>query len=127
MHDFSKWSGLTVLQPEQKNITRTLFSKISLAARKRFRCCLLTMVNMGQKRKKWSRTLAIYPARKNSEKRHKREDVTTSVLNKKGLPGTSAKNKFGKRSDGTLERLNVFRRSDVSDVPFHIYMSLPRR
>ena len=35
--------------------------------------------------------LIIYPARKNSEKRHKRENVTTSVSNKKSLPGTSAK------------------------------------
>ena len=82
---------------------------------------------MGQKKKKWSRTLAIYPARKNSEKRYKREDVTISILNKKGLPGTSAKTVWAKRSGGTLERLTRWERSDVPDVPLHIYMSLPRR
>ena len=31
------------------------------------------------------------PRIENSEKRYKREDVTTSILNKEGLPGTSAK------------------------------------
>ena len=47
---------------------------------------------MGQeKKKKWQNTLIIYPARKNSEKRHKGEDVTTSVSNRENLPGTSAK------------------------------------
>ena len=81
---------------------------------------------MGQK-KRWSRTLAIYPARKNSEKRYKREDVTTSILNKKSLPRNACQNKLGKRSGGTLERLTRWERSDVSDVPFHIYISLPRK
>ena len=44
MHDFSKWSGLVVLQPEQGNIIRNFFSKIIRAARKRFLYCLLTMI-----------------------------------------------------------------------------------
>ena len=52
MHDFSKWSGLVVLQSKQKNITRTPFSKIKRAARKRFLCCLLTMIKKKDK-KKW--------------------------------------------------------------------------
>ena len=42
-------------------------------------------------KKKWQKTLIICPARKNSEKRHKKENITTSISNKKGLPGTSAK------------------------------------
>ena len=47
---------------------------------------------MGQeKKKKWQNALIICPARKNSEKRHKGEDVTTSISNKESLPGTSAK------------------------------------
>ena len=48
---------------------------------------------MGQKNKKkrW-RTLTIYPARKNSEKRYKREDVTISILNKKSLPRNVCQN-----------------------------------
>ena len=44
-----------------------------------------------KKRKKRQNALIICPARKNSEKRHKRENVTTSVSNKENLPGTSAK------------------------------------
>ena len=52
MHDFSKWSGLVVLQPEQKNITGIPFSKISLATKKRFRCCLLIMVKKMSQEKK---------------------------------------------------------------------------
>ena len=94
MHDFSGWSGLVVLQPKQGNITRNLFSKIIRAIKKRFLYCLLTMIRNGwvrKTKKKWRRTLTIYPARKNCEKRYKREDVTTSVLNQKKLPGTSAK------------------------------------
>ena len=67
------------------------------------------------------------PRTEKSEKRYKRENVTISVLNKKGLPGTSAKTVWAKRSGGTLERLTRWRRSDVPDVPPHIYMSLPRR
>ena len=54
-------------------------------------------------------------------------DVTTSVLNKEGLPGTSATAVWAKRSGGTLERLTRRRRSDVPEVPPHTYMSLPRR
>ena len=55
------------------------------------------------------------------------DPVTTSVLNKEGLPGTSAKAAWAKRSGGTLERLTRWRRLDVFDVPPHIYISLPRR
>ena len=51
MHDFSKWSGLVVLQPEQKNITGIFFSKIKRATRKRFLCCLLTMIKMDGSKK----------------------------------------------------------------------------
>ena len=47
MHDFPGWLGLAVLQPEQENITGTLFSKIRRATRKRFLCCLLTMIENG--------------------------------------------------------------------------------
>ena len=50
MHDFSKWSDLIVLQPEQKNITKTFFSKIILTSKKRFRCCLLTIVKKMDKK-----------------------------------------------------------------------------
>ena len=114
MQDFSKCSGLVVLQPEQKNITGTPFSKINLTARRRFRCCLLTMVKKNWvRKKKWLRTLAIYHARKNSEKRHKREDVTTSVLNKKGLPRNVLPKQTGQtfRWDvGTFDTLGTFRR-----------------
>ena len=46
-HDFSKWLGLAVLQAEQKNKTRNFFSKIKRAAKKRFLCCLLTMIKNG--------------------------------------------------------------------------------
>ena len=128
MYDFSKWSGLVVLQPEQRNIRGTLFSKINLTARTRFRCCLLTMGKKIRKNKKRVATGANYiPRAENSEKRHKRENITTSVLNKEGLPGTFAKTIWAKRSGGTLERLYVPERSYVSDVPPHIYMSLPRR
>ena len=127
MHDFSGWSGLIVLQPKQGNITGTFFSKINLTAKKRFRCYLLTMVKKHEPKEKWSRTLAICPARENSEKRYKGEDVTTSVLNKKKLPGTFAKAIWAKRSSGTLERLNVPEHSCVPDVPFYLYMSLPRK
>ena len=35
---------MAVLQPKQGNITKKLFSKIRRAARKRFLCCLLTMI-----------------------------------------------------------------------------------
>ena len=48
--------------------------------------------------------------------------VTTSVLNKEGLPGTSAKTVWAKRSGGMLERLTRWRRSDVPDVPPYIYI-----
>ena len=51
MHDFSKWSGLAVLQPKQKNITGNLFSKIIRAVKRRFLCCLLTMIKDGWVRK----------------------------------------------------------------------------
>ena len=44
MHDFSGWSGLAVLQPEQKNMTGKKNSKIKRATKKRFLCCLLTMI-----------------------------------------------------------------------------------
>ena len=91
IHDFSKWSGLVVLQPEPKNITGNPFSKIIRAIKKRFLCCLLTMIKNGWVKKKWRKTLTIYPARKNSEKRYKKESVTPSVLNKKKLLGTFAK------------------------------------
>ena len=47
IHDFSKWSGLVVLQPEQGNITGNFFSKIIRATRKRFLYCLLTMIKNG--------------------------------------------------------------------------------
>ena len=47
MYDFSKWSGLAVLQPKQKYITGTFFSKIKQATKKRFLCCLLTMIRNG--------------------------------------------------------------------------------
>ena len=53
--------------------------------------------------------------------------VTPSVLNKEGLPGTSAKAVWAKRSGGTLERLNVSERSYVSTFLSSIYMSLPRK
>ena len=84
---------------------------------------------MGQeKEKKRVATDVNYiPRIENSEKRYKGEDVTTSVLNKEGLPGTSAKTVWAKRSGGTLERLNVSERSYVSTFPSFIYMSLPRR
>ena len=89
MQDSSRWSKLVVLQPEQRNITRKLFWSINLAAKKRFLCYLLTMIKdwwvKNPKKKRW-RTLIIYPARKNSEKRHIRENVTISILNKKSLP-----------------------------------------
>ena len=82
----------------------------------------------GRKKKKRVATDASYiPRIENSEKRHKGEDVTISVLNKEGLPGTSAKTVWAKRSGGTLERLNVSERSYVSTFPSFIYMSLPRR
>ena len=67
------------------------------------------------------------PRTEKSEKRYKGEDVTTSVLNKKKLPGTSAKAVWAKSSGGTLECLTRWRRSDVFNVPPHIYMSLLRR
>ena len=127
MHDFSKCSGLIVLQPGQRNIIKTLFSKISLTTKKRFRCCLLTMVKKIGLKKRWLRTLVIYPARKNPENRHKKENVTTSVLNKKGLPRNVCQNILGKRSGGTLERLTRWERSHVPDVPPHIYISLFRK
>ena len=46
---------------------------------------------------------------------------------KQGLPRKVCQNRLGKRSGDTLERLTRWERSDVSDVPFHIYMSLLRR
>ena len=52
MHVFSECWGLIVLQPEQKNITGNLFSKITRAAKSRFLCCLLTMVKKNGSRKK---------------------------------------------------------------------------
>ena len=55
--------------------------------------------------KKVLRTLVIYPARKNPEKRHKGENVTISILNKESLPRNVCQNNLGKRSGGTLERL----------------------
>ena len=65
---------------------------------------------MGQeKRKKWQNALIIRPARKNSEKRYKGEDVTTSVSNKENLPGTSAKVcawQSGQTFHGTLGTFN---------------------
>ena len=92
---------------------------------------------MGQEnKKKWQRTLTIYPARKNSEKRHKGENVTISVLNKKSLPETSAKIRAWQSGQtlGTFMHIrniwnvgNVPDVSNVPDVPLHIYMSLPRR
>ena len=36
MHDFSGWSGLAVLQPKQKNITKNFFSMIKRAAKNGF-------------------------------------------------------------------------------------------
>ena len=51
MHDFSKWSKLVVLQPKQGNITGNPFSKIIRTARRRFLCCLLTMIKNGWIRK----------------------------------------------------------------------------
>ena len=78
-----------------------------------------------QKTKKWRKTLIIYPARKNSEKRHKRENVTISVLNKKGLPGTSAKICVWQSGQtfNTFGTLATFQDvSDVPDVPLHIYI-----
>ena len=53
--------------------------------------------------------------------------VTTSVLDKEGLPRNVCQNRLSKRSGGTLERLTRWERSDVSDVPLHIYMSFLRR
>ena len=48
--------------------------------------------------------------------------VTTSVLDKEGLPRNVCKNSLGKTF-----RWNVAERSYVADIPYHIYMSLPRR
>ena len=47
MHDFSGWSKLVVLQPKQGNIIGNPFSKIRRAAKRRFLCCLLTMIKDG--------------------------------------------------------------------------------
>ena len=67
-----------------------------------------------KKKKKWSRTLAIYPARKISEKRYNKEDVTTSILNKKGLPRNVCQNKIEQTfrwNVGTFDTLETFRRA----------------
>ena len=81
---------------------------------------------MGQEnKKKRPRTLIIYPARKNSEKRYKGENVTISVLNKEGLPGTFAKICVWQSGQtfNTLGTLATFQDvSDVPDVPLHIYI-----
>ena len=80
-----------------------------------------------KKRKRVATDANYIPRIENSEKRYKGEDVTTLVLNKEGLPGTSAKTVWAKRSGGTLERLNVSERSYVSTFPSFIYMSLLRK
>ena len=63
------------------------------------------------------------PRTEDSEKRHKGENVTTSVLNKKGLPGTFAKIRAW-QSGQTFKTFrhignvrNVGNVPDVSDVP----------
>ena len=65
----------------------------------------------GKKKKRVATDANYIPRMENSEKRYKGENVTTSILNKKGLPGTSAKTVWAKRSGETLERLNVSERS----------------
>ena len=82
---------------------------------------------MGQEKKNVVTDASYIPRMENSEKRYKKEDVTTSILNKEGLPGTSAKTVWAKRSGGTLERLNVSEHSYVSTFPSFIYISLLRR
>ena len=81
----------------------------------------------GRKKKRVATDVSYIPRMENSEKRYKRENVTISILNKKGLPGTFAKTILAKRSGGTLELLTRWKRSDVPDVPLHIYISLPRK
>ena len=64
----------------------------------------------------------MYPARKNSEKWYKGEDVTISVLNKKGLPRNAYQNGLGKTfrwNVGTFDTLGTFRRVWRS---LHIYI-----
>ena len=66
-----------------------------------------------KKEKGWLRALIIYPARKNSEKRYKGENVTTPILNKKGLPRNVCQNRLGKTfrwNVGTFDTLGTFRR-----------------
>ena len=79
MHDFSGWSGLIVLQPEQKNITGLFVFKDKTGNKKTVFVLLAdhdqNWINQ-KNEKKWRRTLTIYPARKNSEKRYIKENVT---------------------------------------------------
>ena len=67
MHDFSKLSGLVVLQPKQRNITGKLFFDNKFSSKK---AILILFADHGQKKitqnwkKNWQRTLIIYLARK---------------------------------------------------------------
>ena len=97
MHDFSKWSGLIVLQPKQKYITGTFFSKISLTTKTRFRCCLLTMVKNKIKNKKKVATGVNYiPRAENSEKRYKKRKCYHFNFKQKKFAGNVCQNNLGK-------------------------------
>ena len=120
--------GVNCFTTRTKKYKKNPFFKNKFNSKK---AIFLLFVDHGKKngtgKKKVATDVNYIPRTVNSEKRYKKENVTISVLNKKGLPGTSAKTIWAKRSGGTLERLTRWRRSDVLDVPLHIYMSSPRK
>ena len=73
-------------------------------------------MDKSKKQKKVATDVNYIPRTENSGKQYKGENVTTSILNKEGLPWNVCQNKLGKRSGGTLERLTRWERSDVPDV-----------
>ena len=74
-------------------------------------------------KRKRLRTLIIYPARKNSEKRYKRENVMTSISNKKSLPGTFAKVCVWQFGQTLKKRWERSARLDVGNVPGRVRLS----